>query len=200
MKRMIMLVAMSLSLVSLAGCEKAAQDSSQEGAADDGLPKIKPDLPAVPTIPPPPYPITYADESHSVFGIRHRMRYSIDTETAVTGYIISVYEPPVCKEKNKDLCPIEKAPHIWIGDKADEGERAHQLIVVGYADNQKQLDRAQKGQRDRSREPNAVKVPTDFAVGNKVKVKGHFTMLAAGFNTSNGLLEYLGHDTVEKAK
>ena len=196
MKRIAILVALNLSLLGLIGCDKG--DTKPE-AQDDGLPKITPDLPPVPTIPPPPHPITYEDKSHSVFGVRHRLRHTIDTETAISGYVLEIYEPPECKEKDETLCEVVKAPHIWIGDTPDESERAKQLIVVGYADNQEQLDRAKKGRRDRSRGPDAVPVPTDFAVGNKVRLNGRFTMLAAGFNSSNGLLEYMGHETLEKA-
>jgi hypothetical protein len=42
-------------------------------------------------------------------------------------------------------------------------------------------------------------VPRDLKVGNKVRVKGHFTLISAGgFNTSNGLLEYASHETLAK--
>ena len=38
-------------------------------------------------------------------------------------------------------------------------------------------------------------------VGNKVRVKGHFTLISSGgFNTSNGLIEYASHETLAKAE
>jgi hypothetical protein len=44
-------------------------------------------------------------------------------------------------------------------------------------------------------------VPRDLAVGNKVRVKGHFTLISSGgFNTSNGLLEYASHETLAKGE
>jgi len=44
-------------------------------------------------------------------------------------------------------------------------------------------------------------VPRDLKIGNKVHVKGHFTLISSGgFNTSNGLLEYASHETVAKAE
>ena len=184
-----------LSFVALAGCDKSADTQGDQAKQD--APKIKPNLPAVPTLPPPPHPIKLEDDSHSVFGVRHRTRHTMDTETAVTGYIVELHEPPLCKERDKTKCPVVKAPHIWIADTADEGERANQLIVVGYADNQAQIERAKK--RPKKPVEGMVAIPTDFAVGNKVKINGRFTRLAAGFNSSNGLLEYLGHETLEKA-
>jgi predicted acyltransferase (DUF342 family) len=44
-----------------------------------------------------------------------------------------------------------------------------------------------------------VVVPKDLAVGNKVRVKGHFSLISSGgFNTSNGLVEYASHETLAK--
>ena len=40
---------------------------------------------------------------------------------------------------------------------------------------------------------------TMFSNGNKVRVKGHFSLISSGgFNTSNGLIEYATHETLAK--
>lgn len=182
-----------------AGCEQVTSASENEAEVEQ-LPKIVPNLPEVPTLPPPPFPTTYGDESYSVYGLRSRLMKVLDTELAVTGYIVDIYEPPVCKKRKKDEeCPKAAAPHMFIADTADQTDRAEQLIVVGYADNQEQLERARRG-RKTTTIAGAVVVPKDLQVGNKVRVKGQFTLISSGgFNTSNGLLEYASHDTLEKA-
>ena len=77
-------------------------------------------------------------------------------------------------------------------------DRTEQLIVVGYADNQDQLDRARRG-RKTTTIAGAVVVPKDLKVGNKIRAKGQFTLISSGgFNTSNGLLEYTSHETLDK--
>ncbi len=181
-----------------AGCEQITSASDAETEAEQ-LPEIVPNLPEVPTLPPPPFPTTYEDESYSVFGLRQRPIKLLDTDLAVTGYIMEIYEPPVCKAKKKEECPKVAAPHVFIADTADQTDRAEQLLVVGYADNQEQLARARRG-RKTTTISGAVVVPNDLAVGNKIRVKGRFTLMSSGgFNTSNGLIEYASHETLEKA-
>ncbi len=179
-----------------AGCEQVTSASEPEAEAEQ-LPKIVPNLPEVPTLPPPPFPTTYEDESYSVYGLRSRLTKVLDSEVSVTGYIVDIYEPPVCKKK-KDECPKAAAPHMFIADTADQTDRAEQLIVVGYADNQEQLARARRGRKTTTISGGVV-VPRDLQVGKKVRVKGYFTLISSGgFNTSNGLVEYASHDTLEK--
>ncbi|UCH29680.1 MAG: hypothetical protein JSV06_01265, partial [Myxococcales bacterium] len=174
--------------------------ASEPEAEAEQLPKIVPNLPEVPTLPPPPYPTTYEDDSYSIYGLRSRLMKVLDSDLSVTGYIVEIYEPPVCKLKKKDECPKAAAPHMFIADTADQTDRAEQLIVVGYADNKEQLQRARRGRKTTTISGGVV-VPTDLKVGNKVRVKGHFTLISSGgFNTSNGLVEYASHDTLEKAK
>ena len=49
-------------------------------------------------------------------------------------------------------------------------------------------------------ESGMLPVPTDFLIGAKVKVSGRFARISGtGFNISNGLLEYRGHETLEPA-
>jgi hypothetical protein len=41
-------------------------------------------------------------------------------------------------------------------------------------------------------------VPTDFFEGAKIKLKGRFTFMSgAGFQSSEGVLDYGGHETLE---
>ena len=180
-----------------AGCEQITSASEPEAEAEQ-LPKIVPNLPEVPTLPPAPFPTTYEDESYSVYGLRQRPAKLLDMDLGVTGFIIEIYEPPACKMRNKEQCPKVAAPHMFIADTADQTDRAEQLLVVGYADNQEQLQRARRGRKTTTIAGDVV-VPKDLAVGNKVRVKGHFTLISSGgFNTSNGLLEYASHETLSK--
>ncbi|MGB9339529.1 MAG: hypothetical protein WCB63_09835 [Polyangiales bacterium] len=180
-----------------AGCEQITSASEPEAEAEQ-LPKIVPNLPEVPTLPPAPFPTTYEDESYSVYGLRQRPTKLLDMDLGVTGFIIEIYEPPACKMRKKEQCPKVAAPHMFIADTADQTDRAEQLLVVGYADNQEQLQRARRGRKTTTIAGDVV-VPKDLAVGNKVRVKGHFTLISSGgFNTSNGLLEYASHETLSK--
>lgn len=179
-----------------AGCEQVTSASEPEA---EQLPEIVPNLPEVPTLPPAPFPTTYDDDSYSVYGVRSRLTKLLDSDLAVTGYVVDIYEPPVCKKKKVEECPKVAMPHMFIADTADQTDRSEQLIVVGYADNQEQLVRARRGRKTTTISGGVV-VPRDLAVGNKVRVKGRFTLISSGgFNTSNGLLEYVSHDTLEKA-
>ena len=194
------LIGLILGVVLLsAGCEQMSSASEPEKAEAEQLPEIVPDVPEVPTLPPPPFPTTYEDDSYSVFGLRQRPSKVLDSDLSVTGYIIEIYEPPICKMKNKEECPKAAAPHMFIADTADQTDRAEQLLVVGYADNQEQLARARRG-RKTTTIAGGVVVPRDLAVGNKIRVKGYFTLISSGgFNTSNGLVEYATHETLAKA-
>jgi hypothetical protein len=179
-----------------AGCEQVSSASEPEA---EQLPEIVPNLPEVPTLPPPPFPTTYDDESYSVYGLRSRLMKVMDSDLSVTGYIVDIYEPPACKKKKKEECPKVAMPHMFIADTADQKDRAEQLIVVGYADNQEQLARARRGRKTTTISGGVV-VPRDLEVGNKVRVKGNFTLISSGgFNTSNGLVEYASHETLAKA-
>jgi hypothetical protein len=167
------------------------------------LPEVQPNLPAVPTIPPPPHEVQYGDSSYSVYGLRRRMANTMDTQVEVTGYIVEIYVPPVCPEG--ETCPPAAAPHMWIADTPTEADRAKRLTVVGYAENQAQIDEAvELAQRGRTPEVDPtlgiIPIPTDFGVGAKVKVSGRFARVSGtGFNISDGLLEYAGHTTIEPA-
>ena len=165
------------------------------------LPDVHPNLPTVPTLPPPPFPTTYDDSSYSIWGLRHRIRNTMDTDVGLTGYIVDIYQPPECPRGQ--VCPRPAAPHMYIADTATETDHHNALMVVGYAENQEQIDEAvELASRGRYEPPDPASgilpVPTDFVQGNKVKVTGKFTRVSgSGFNNSEGLMEYRSHTTIQ---
>lgn len=176
-----------------------------EGAATDltieRLPDVSPSLPNVPTLPPPPHPVQHPDQSYSIYGVRRRESVTMGTDVAVTGYIVEIYTPPECPEGR--TCPTPAAPHMWIADTRGETEAVNRLMIVGYAENQTQIDEAvELARRGRYEPPDPetgiLPIPTDLFVGNKIKVTGRFARISgSGFNVSEGLLEYRGHETQE---
>ena len=186
------------------GCESAGEAKVQV----EKLPEVKPSLPAVPTLPPPPHPTQYADQSYSVYGLRRQLRKTIDTDVSVTGYIAKVYTPPECPPKQQ--CPLPPAPHIWLADTPGEQDDSKLLILAGYAENQASIDEAIKNAK-KGKQPTAeelkeqedmgiLPIPTDFFPGAKIKVQGRFAYVSgSGFQSSEGVLEYRGHETLEPA-
>ena len=186
------------------GCEAPGEAKVQV----EKLPEVKPNLPAVPTLPPPPHPTQYADQSYSVYGLRRQLRKTIDTDVSVTGYIAKVYVPPECPPKQQ--CPLPPAPHIWLSDVAGEQDDSKLLILAGYAENQASIDEAIKAAK-KGKKPTAeelkeqedtgiLPIPVDFFAGAKLKVTGRFAYVSgSGFQSSEGVLEYRGHETLEPA-
>ena len=200
--RWLCVAAMSGSFVvaAAAGCGDNAAASNLQV---ERLPDVRPNLPPVPTLPPPPHPVQYPDQSYSVYGLRKRIRNTMDTEVQVTGYIVEIYQPPECPAGN--TCPPPRIPHLWIADTADEQDATKRITLVGYAENQQQIDEAvAAARRGRPQAPpedsGLLPIPTDFGVGAKVKVRGQFTRVSAtGFAESEGVLEYRGHEMVTPA-
>lgn len=165
------------------------------------LPSVTPSLPSVPTLPPPPYPVTYPDQSYSVYGLRRRESTTMDTDVNVTGYIARVYQPEECPEGR--TCPAAAAPHIWIADSREETDETHFLMVVGYADSQQKIDDARDLEAHGHTQPTEeesglVPIPTDFYPGAKIHLVGRFARISSsGFNVSEGLIEYHSHTTIE---
>lgn len=192
----ILILASALGACVLFSCEdKPANDLKIEK-----LPVVSPSLPAVPTIPPPPFPITYQDNTYSVYGVRRKSAVAEKaTDVQVTGFIVNIYQPEECKKGQ--ACPRILMPHIWIADTAGETDPTKRMLVTGYAQNQKEIDDAKAGRGEAPpAETGIAPVPTDFAVGNKIKLKGKFTRLSStGFNDSHGLMEYSGHETLSAA-
>jgi hypothetical protein len=185
----------------LVACEQAAEAKVQV----EKLPEVKPSLPAVPTLPPPPHPTQYADQSYSVYGLRRQLRRTIDTDVSVTGYIAKVFVPPECPPKQK--CPLPPAPHMWLSDVQGEQDENKLLLVAGYAENQQQIDEAiadaKKGKGPdlaELEEMGMLPIPTDFFPGAKMKLTGRFAYISgSGFQSSEGVLGYAGHETLEPA-
>ena len=194
-------VALGLSVAAASPFVLACEGGPAGDLTIERLPDVSPSLPSVPTIPPPPIAVNHPDGSYSIYGLRRRSAVTMDTDVEVTGYIVSVYEAPPCEEGR--TCPAPAAPHMYIADSRDAGEDAARLMVVGYADNQQAIEDA-RDLRRRGREPEPeeetglMPVPPDFFPGVRVKVRGRFTRISgSGFNVSEGLLEYRGHETLE---
>jgi len=167
------------------------------------LPDVRPNLPPVPTLPPPPYPVQYPDQSYSVYGVRKRIRNTMDTEVTLTGYIVEIYQAPECPEGH--TCPPPRVPHLWMADAPNETDAAKRITLVGYAENQQQIDDAiaHRGQPQHStdaEQAGILPIPTDFGIGAKIKVHAQFTRVSGtGFSESEGVLEYRGHETLQPA-
>lgn len=176
--------------------EQAASDLTIER-----LPDVNPSLPSVPTLPPPPHEVEYSDGSFSVYGVRRRSATTMGTDVAITGWIVEIYQPPECPEGR--TCDPPAAPHLWISDVPEPDDDEERIMLAGYAENQAQIDEAvELAERGRYEPPDPesgiLPIPTDFNVGAKVKVQGRFTRVSgAGFNVSNGMLEYRGHEILE---
>lgn len=185
------------SLVPITGCEQTAAAK----VPVEKLPEVKASLPPVPTLPPAPFPVQYPDQSYSVYGLRRAIRRTISTEVTVTAYIAKVYTPPECPPKEK--CPLPPAPHVWLGDTKTETDPAKLVLVGGYAENQKAIEEAlkeaKKGKKEAPPEDTGlVPIPTDFFQGAKIKLKGRFSyMSGAGFQSSEGVMDYGGHELLE---
>lgn len=160
------------------------------------LPDVNPNIPAVPTIPPPPYPTTYPDNSYSIWGVRNRMRNTIDTDVEITAYVVEIYVDPECEGTE---CEDPLAPRFWIAD--ERGATEDRMVVTGYAMNQTEVNEAiadaRRGRYNPNPDEGEAVIPTDLAVGNKIKVRGRFGRMYGADNVPNGLLVYANHETLE---
>lgn len=196
-------LAVATTLATEAMCLVACGEGPAADLTIERLPDVTPNVPSPPTLPPAPYPVTYPDNSYSVYGVRRRESTTMDTELQVTGYIVEVYTPPECPEGR--TCPTPSAPHMWIADARGVTDSHERLMVVGYADNQLAIDEARElAARGRYVPPEPDSgmrpIPTDFDVGAKVRIAGRFARISAsGFNVSEGLLEWTTHETLEPA-
>ena len=179
------------------GCDTASGSSVEV----EKLPDIKPNLPAVPTLPPPPYPVQYPDSSYSLFGLRKRIKNTMDTDVDVTAYVVETYQPPECPEGK--VCPQARAPHVYLADSKGEADPAKRILLVGYAENQAAIDEAilqKKKGKYKAPDPESglLPIPTDLFPDAKVKVHARFARVSgSGFAQSDGLLDYRAHTTVE---
>ena len=192
------LPAAALAIVLLSSaCDMASGSSSEV----EKLPDIKPNLPAVPTLPPPPYPVQYPDSSYSLFGLRKRIKTTMDTDVDLTGYVVETYQPPECPTGK--TCPPARAPHVYLADAKGEQDGSKRILLVGYAENQKAIDEAilekKKGKyKPPDPESGILPIPTDLFPDAKIKVKARFARVSgSGFAQSDGLLDYRAHTTIE---
>lgn len=161
------------------------------------LPEVTPDLPEVPTIPPPPE--AYPDGSMPIARLRRLMEDNLDHEVQVTGFIVDIYQPPACERGA--ACPRPLIPHLYIADAANETDETKRMLVIGYAPTQDEYVSLQRlGTRIPANPDGTARSPIDFAVGNKVTFVGNFvtqSLSAAGFNSTAGLVDYARHTTLE---
>jgi hypothetical protein len=199
--RIACVIALLGGVVPMVGCDQMAKPN----VTVERLPDVKPTLPPVPTLPPPPHPTQYADQSYSVYGVRRALRKTIDTDVTITGYIAKVFVPPECPKDQK--CPLPPAPHMWLSDVQGEADETKLLLVAGYAENQKAIDDAIKDAKKGKKqdlaalaEMGVLAIPTDLFPGAKLKATGRFSYISgSGFQSSEGVLTYGGHETLEPA-
>lgn len=190
-------------VASFSGALTACEQTAQAKVPVEKLPEVHASLPPVPTIPPAPYPVQYPDQSYSVYGLRRALRRTINTEVSVTAYIAKVFQAPECAEGEK--CPLPPAPHIWLADTKTETDNTKMVLVGGYAENQKAIDEAikeatkgKKGKAPPPEDTGLVPVPVDLFQGAKINLKGRFSFMSgAGFQSSEGVLDYGGHTIIE---
>jgi hypothetical protein len=194
----ILCVCAMASLPVLSACEQAAAAK----VPVEKLPDVKPSLPPVPTIPPPKQPVQYSDQSYSVEGLRKVKNRTLNSEVNVTAYIAKVFTPPECPPNTK--CPLPSAPHIWLADSKGETDSTKLLLVAGYAENQKSIDEAMKDAKRGKKaavppeDTGLIPIPVDLFQDAKIKIKGRFSFMSgAGFSSSAGVLDYLGHEILE---
>jgi hypothetical protein len=199
-------MAVGTTLATGVGC---ANESKVEAVIEEGANAPRANLPAVPTLPPPPFPVEYSPGVYSVYGLRHTAARNLTKQVVVKAYIAKVYTaivpgsrpPRRCTER--DRCE-EPKPHVFLADRADETEHDNLMIVTGYSNFQSELDHARAAARSGRQvmiEGTQRPVPTDFDQGAQVEVTGTFTRRAAngGHADSNGLLDYISHRTITPA-
>ncbi len=191
-----------LLVVAVAGLAIMACDSTSTRVVAEELPTIRPALPPVPKVPPPRFKINYADNSWSVYGLRKRLRQTINEEIKVKAYIVKIYTPEPCPEDR--TCPPPPMPHLWLGDALDITSERKLVRLVGYAQSQQEIDTARENAEkgvNMSEEEAAAGLPPvifNWQQGKQYQVKGRFTRSSGtGFMHAEGLLEYIGHDCID---
>jgi hypothetical protein len=191
------------------GCEP---ESKLNVVVEEGQNALHVNLPAVPTLPPPP-PANHPDGAFTIYGVRHaalRDPSMFSKQQRVRGFIVSVYTPRVeqgprrgqiCTER--DRCNEER-PRVYIADSRTERDPERQMVVTGYATFQQEIDDAKRAARNGPPPaaanpglPGAQRsIPTDLDEGAEVTVTGTFTRRAGnGWAESAGLLDYMSHTT-----
>jgi hypothetical protein len=187
-------------------------ESRVNAVVEEGEHAPRVNLPAVPTLPPPPHPVEVSPGIYSVYGVRHQAARNWTKEVRVRGYIARAYvpivpgsrPPRVCTER--DRC-LEEKPHVFIADTPNEQDPERLMMVTGYANFQSEIEEARLAARRGGAAPGAGNpalaeagltrtIPTDFYEGAQVTVTGYFKRRADnGQADSNGLLDYRSHET-----
>lgn len=134
----------------------------------NALPPIKVDLPPPPPFNPPDVPIKSPDGTYSIYGVRKEKAKTLGQEIKVQGYLLEVYQCPVCPKKQ--TCKACDQPHFFIGDKPDT-KKEKALMVCDYL-----------GQKQK---------PPALTVGKQYQIEGSFNINSpTGFGSSEGLLVF----------
>ncbi len=187
--------ALAIGVVIAAGCDQARQP-----VVEQELPEIRPNLPPIPKVPPPRFKIQYQDGTYSVYGLRKRIRQTIEEEVRIQGIVAKIFEPDPCPEGT--TCALPPMPHLWLGDEAEETSPFKLIRLVGYAQSQHEMDDAREeaeklAKRNKTPEPPPPGLPPlvwDWQLGKRYEIKGRFTRTSGtGFAEPEGLLEYMEH-------
>jgi hypothetical protein len=163
----------------------------------------KPDLPAIPIIPKPAVAETFSDGSYSVYGLRKKIRNTVETKVTVTAYIAKIYEKPDCQEGQP--CHV-LMPHLFLADEQDEDMDRRLLRLVGYAQSFREMEEAEAASKKRPKkqpetEDGEVPLPKivwDWKTGHKYRVSGLFTRRSAsGFMDTDGMIEFESYECLD---
>ena len=168
MQRLFLFSALALGSFYFAGCSNNSSGATLGVDTTNALPPIKVDLPPPQPLTPPDVPIKTADGIYSVYGVRKEKAKSLNQDIKVQGYLLEVYQCPVCPKKQ--TCKACDQPHFFLGDKPDT-KKEKALMVVDYL-----------GQKQK---------PPALTVGKQYLVEGSFNINSpTGFGSSEGLLVF----------
>ena len=159
-----------LALILLAaGCTSNSSGASFGAETEaTALPPIKVDLPPPPSFAASDIPEKTPEGDWSIRGVRKNRATTLNQKVKVKGYLLEVYQCPVCPKKQ--VCKACDQPHFFIGDKPDT-KKEKALMVVDY------LSPKQK--------------PPALTVGKQYELNGNFAINSpTGFGSSDGLLVF----------
>ncbi|MBL8678420.1 MAG: hypothetical protein JNK05_04610 [Myxococcales bacterium] len=187
-------------------------ESKLNVTVEEGSNARRANLPAVPTLPPPPpaHP-SGSNEIFTVYGVRHFAAKNWTKRVQVRGFIVKVHEEFVPNANPQRLCLErdhcnEERPHVFLADSATEQDPEKWIQVTGYAQFQYEVLDAQRAARSGRPAPPPQgaqlgamappSIPTDFFKGAQVTVTAEFVRRAPnGQADSRGLLNYRSHTT-----
>ncbi|MDP3277652.1 MAG: hypothetical protein Q8Q09_20890 [Deltaproteobacteria bacterium] len=186
-------------------------ESKLNVVVEEGANARRANLPAVPTLPPPPPAFAPgSQEIHTVYGVRHFAAKNWGKQVQLRGHIVQLHQefvpnttpPRLCAER--DHCNEER-PHVYLADSPTEQDQEKWIQVTGYAQFQYEVEDARRAARSGRPTPPAnpglgamapPTVPTDFYQGAVVTVRGEFVRRAPnGQANSMGLINYRSHTT-----